>query len=260
VGKRFTLYQDDDSVRGYYRELVPHCFHLLWLQYAKSWDSGAETEYWLELSEVDLDGATDEQMKEVAQYCGSDASEWQRDSVYVAHEFASYGLKAPLLNLSGNNAGALLKEGRRHSYELDDPEKHEEAMQKPVNQLGSTAREYFQGGHTFHFAMIRGISKNDTGAKIMAKMYGASDEEIEKVVGAPVPPPVNGCHAQIDMRGISRAGQADDPIAFSSGYMTALAGRGLPLNRKELVDAFIEGYRFGVDVRAGRLVKPSWHK
>ena len=87
---------------------------------------------------------------------------------------ASYGAVAPLEQWAGSNARKLLAEARSESRSLDDPDKYEAAMSRPVNRLGSTAREYAAGD--FDSAIERGLARNDMSAQIMAKMHGIKPE------------------------------------------------------------------------------------
>ena len=261
--KRFKQYEDGDSGLKYWRELTSQCFHLLWLQYTEEYDSSIEVRYWVELMEIDLAATTNLQLEEANKSMGAvwETTQEARDSFWTADMLAEYGAKAVLFHNGGNNKETLLKLGREESYALDDPYQHEEAMCTPVNKMGSTAREYFQGGNVLHLAIARGVAQDQTSSKILAKMHGAKDEEIKRAVGVAAMPPVHSVHASIRLQDISRDGQSDDPLAYSQGYLLALSGGGLPLdNRQQLAGEYVLGYRFGVDVRAGRLAKPAWHR
>lgn len=144
-------------------------------------DSGDR--YAAEMCEVDLRTAD---VKAALDCCGWSAR-FEADGpihpLHLAEMVYSYGQKAPLWSDSGNNAIRLLKEARRAANE-NDPRTgcnilRMMNMQRPVNALGSTAAEYARGD--FESAMVRGIQAHDRGAKIMAKMHGATEEEIAKI-------------------------------------------------------------------------------
>ena len=90
----------------------------------------------------------------------------------IAEAMFSYGAKAPLMDQSGNNRGELLREARRWSGVLDGPEKHESALAKPVNALGSTAHEFARGD--LMGPVLRGVAEGDPKAELMLKMYVAA--------------------------------------------------------------------------------------
>ena len=105
-------------------------------------------------------------------------------------------------------------------------------------------------------AMERGVQKGDATAKIMAKMHGVTPENIEAVEKAG-PRATGSIHASIRMGAIP----SDDPLAFSMGFMNAMAGRGLDqpgTTREELAEAYIAGHKLGWAVRAGDVPRPDW--
>lgn len=84
-----------------------------------------------------------------------------------------YGAYAPLSSELGNNAGKLMREARALSRELElDAEAYEAAMDRPVNRIGSTAREYQAGD--ISSAILRGLGEGRKDAEILAKMGGLS--------------------------------------------------------------------------------------
>lgn len=60
-----------------------------------------------------------------------------------------YGAAAPLWDESGNNYQRLIRAARAHSRSLDDAELHSQAMDRPVNRIGTSARSYMLGEFGF---------------------------------------------------------------------------------------------------------------
>jgi len=85
----------------------------------------------------------------------------------------SYGAKAPLGQWNGNNHAVLRRQARELALELDDPTKYEAAMEKPVNQIGSSAREYQRGD--IQAAVRRGVKAGSVEAEIIHKMQLATE-------------------------------------------------------------------------------------
>jgi len=78
------------------------------------------------------------------------------------------GSKAPLGEWNGNNYQKLIQEAKRRSRELDDPRTYKEAMERPVNKIGSTAKEFQQGDVLS--AVLRGVAGGDPTAELMLKL------------------------------------------------------------------------------------------
>jgi hypothetical protein len=182
---------------------------------------------------------------------------WRLAFAEMCHQ---YGHKAPLDSWTGGRVRKerwdssdcpreLLRAAKRRSRELDDPRERMEALSKPVNAIGSTALEYMQGD--IHSAMERGVRKGDPKAKLMAKIHGASDENIAVVEAAG---PESGRVARITMGKVP----SDDPLAYTMGFMSGRSGAPLDANRDELAEAYIEGYQHGTKVRLGEEPQPDW--
>lgn len=208
-------------------------------------DNEGHDKYVVELSEVDTRVIDDRQWVEVKNSCGWDG---MPDTAEARAECAhGYGLKAPLDSWSGNNLGKLKTQARKRARELKaDPGAYEQQMSRPVNAIGSTAREFGQGN--IHSAMLRGVSAGDDKARLMAKMYGASDTR------GPQGP---GFSCRADMGFVKRQGISDDPIAYTTGFVRAMAGAGLDWERK-LAPAYVEGHKLGLAVRRGDAELPTW--
>lgn len=152
----------------WYRKVADTRYHVIEL--TNMWEATGDksiSQYDVELSEIDI---TCPQLKTAMHSCGPDDEELQDNELVKVEALSSYGAGAPLGSWGGSNARKLIAEARSESRELDDPDKYEAAMSRPVNRLGSTAREYAAGD--FDSAIRRGVERDDPAAKIMAKIGG----------------------------------------------------------------------------------------
>lgn len=131
-------------------------------------DNEGRPTYVVELSLVDLDAIGTEQQAQALRSCGPDDGEELPDA-WLAVVCYEYGCKAPLESWEGNGSTRMLRDARRaaHALKLDSAEL-EERMERSVNRIGSTAREYMTGD--LDSAMWRGVSNADPNAELMAKL------------------------------------------------------------------------------------------
>lgn len=235
--------------------------------------------YVVDLKEIDLDLLSEKDFRAALSCAGPGGDKYgtpEVDDDTLVEALAGCGLYSPLYQESGNNRKMLVRAVKAESRRLEqDQEAYESAMTRPVNALGSTAREFGQGD--LHSAIHRGIAKGDPRACLVGKMHGMQGEvcmipgkDGEKVDkdtetsaqsgGGDVP----GC-AQIGVRtGMVRVGinkvPSDDPLAYFAGFSDAVSGRGKADKTDVLASAYLEGYREGVDVKANRKLLPSWFK
>ena len=117
--------------------------------------------YNVSLSEIDLDVIGPEQLSSALRSCGWELDPRRGvvteggielvvpngivlDSVLV-EACHGYGAIAPIDNTSGSNWRKLMVAARAVSKELDVEAAHETAMDRPVNQLMTSASNYMQG-------------------------------------------------------------------------------------------------------------------
>ena len=132
--------------------------------------SDAEFTYLVELSEVNLGSATPDQLRSALSGCGYNLED-DPDDLQKVEMLHSYGCSAPLGQWEGNAWAKLMKQARAEAKVLaESPEDYETAMERPVNRIGSTAREYQAGD--INSAMLRGMDAGDPCAIIMAKIHG----------------------------------------------------------------------------------------
>lgn len=151
------------------RHIAGTRYHVLRFENCAEWGDGA-TGYHCDLAEVDI--ACDPERLESAMQCvGLDLAEVDEKYHALAkvEALASYGAAAPLWQDGGTNAHALMRAGKRESRELEaSAERYEAAMDRPVNKIGSTAREYAAGD--LNSAILRGLADGDPTADLMARM------------------------------------------------------------------------------------------
>lgn len=205
-------------------------------------DNEGQPRYVVQVREVDLDAAP---VRAAAESCGPGWPVPDGTPDAALTECVSYyGAYAPLWNSSGDNGHALIRQAKRISRELSsDAGAYERAMSRPVNALGSTAREYAAGD--LDSALSRKLAAGDTGARILAQMQ------------APIPPGPLACSIALG------AIPSDDPIAYSMGFMDGFQGRPMPEPEEPedgggLADAYLSGREHGADVRIGRQPMPEW--
>lgn len=210
----------------------------------------APATYNVNLSEIDLTAAPESALNDAYRYYGWDGTEgFLKTDEMKVECLHSYGHKAPLWDKNGNNYSKLMTECRAESAALDDPAAHEAAMNRPVNAAGSTAREFAQGD--IYSAMTRGVREGRTASKLMAKMHGASDENIAAVAASK---PKRVVAFNVNLTEVPN----DDPLPYVTGYMHAMSGSGLSKPRGDLATAYIDGYHIGVEVKSGKAERPTW--
>lgn len=256
LAKFVTLYEDNNAT--YARRVRDNVYHVI--KFTDFVDACGESEakeiggvYGVELKEIDLDVTPQDQIDSAMQCCGQ---EEQPTGYALVECLSDYGCGAPLFDDIGNNRRKLMKAARQTSLEMEnDYEAYEQAMNKPVNAIGSTAREF--GQNDIKSAMVRGVCNDNPEAKIMAKIHGAPDEAIQACVGAIPGRTIYRIH-QHKIQGI------EDPLAYIAGFVDALSGRGKARVDRgscpddELAPAYLEGYKYAVSYKAGDVKRPEW--
>lgn len=104
--------------------------------------------YSVDLSLIGLDVIPPETIASALRSCGfsTGGAEEPLSDVAIAEACHGYGAKAPLDSWMGNNAHKMLREARKaaNSYQRSAV-LLASALDRPVNQIGSTAREYMTG-------------------------------------------------------------------------------------------------------------------
>lgn len=246
MAARFKRIYEDTPGGKYLRRVGTDRYHVLeWIDMddACGSDNAGQPRYVVELSEIDLVEIPDAARQSAIESCGwTDMPDTPEVLVECLH---GYGCAAPLGSWATGNLRRGLRDGRARSAELDDPWEREAAMRRPVNAIGSTAREFMQGD--LHSAIDRGVRAGNPNAKLTARIYGASDEAIEAVE-------TEGPRGAVCLTVNLRKLDSDDPIAYAAGLTAGIAGNGCGdgADRKDLADEYVRGYRDGVARRVAR--------
>ncbi len=231
----------DDTWKEIMRHVADRRFHfvkIIDMDDACGSDNKGQPKYHGELRQVDLNDVSERQLQDALKCCGAENEENLNDE-WKARCCAEYGCAAPLWDESGGDRRELERKGKRESRALDDPDALEERMDRPVNKIGSSAREFARGD--FDSALSRGLAEGNQSAQILAQMQ------------SPLPRD-QGLSAQVDLHAMP----SDDPIAYMAGFMDGFQGSEMPAEREELAEAYIQGRSHGADVRLGRQPKPEW--
>jgi len=132
--------------------------------------------YVVEVVLVDLEAIPRQQIDAAKASCGYDTEE---TDAAVAEMCFQHGCKAFLWSGSGGNRTRLQRSARSEAHSLLDPGELSEAMDRPVNALGSTAREYMAGD--LASAIVRGVEAGQPAARLMARLYGVPDSAMDDV-------------------------------------------------------------------------------
>jgi len=145
---------------SWYRKIKKDVYHVITVFNWK--DSVGEKEakeigaiYNISLDEIDLSIIPKEGIDKALEYCGLDQMEnineikesnKLKDQLILVESLKSYGQFAPLHSRNGNNFKKLFKECKNISNQISyDYGLHELYMEKPVNKIGTNARNYMLG-------------------------------------------------------------------------------------------------------------------
>jgi hypothetical protein len=132
-------------------------------------DADPHEKYIVELREVDL---SSQLLHEALECYGPEEpdglTDCQKRLMYI-DALANYGAYAPLGGWAGRNARRLLAGARAESRALEENvAAYEKAMSRPVNRIGSTAREYQAGD--IQSAITRGVADGRLEAELMLRL------------------------------------------------------------------------------------------
>lgn len=166
-----------------------------------------------------------------------ETSEQKPNNDEMAEMLFSYGLFSPMGEFNGNAEKPLRTACRRLVEEfIRNADKLEDALDRPVNQIGSTARDFGYGNITAGLDRYReaggvGNATND----LMLKLHNVDP--------------------MADMRHF----RADDPLAWNTGFMAGFAGKSITAYEAEgdLAPAFKNGFGYGVKAKAKEVPYPK---
>ena len=140
-----------------------------------------QPKYAVDLAEIDLILQADN-LDAAMSCCGITDDMITDDNRNVAsvEALSSYMGGAPLGQWSGNNYLDLITQAKRESNRLTtDADYYDTQMSRPVNKLGSTAREIQTGD--MNSALMRGIESGDKSAWLMGKIQGLSHTDMSTI-------------------------------------------------------------------------------
>lgn len=221
-------------------------------------DNEGRPRYLVELCEVDLDAIPSTTIEAAKKCCGLTPPFNRQENpsdLAIAEACLQYGAKAILFSQDTNSRVRGIRAASKESYILQkDIDKHTTAMNRVVNQLGSTAREFMQGD--LDSATIRGIVAKNSKAELCAKMAGVP-EEARKELQASTLKSAQICIVRLNHPELKELSDGD-PIAYWAGFSDGNVGSSIPPGRDKLAGAYIKGYKHGVEVRTGAKPKPDW--
>jgi len=237
-------FQGDVNVLGYGGTFIRHVggrrYHAIRfdnMDEACGSDNDGQPKYHGSLVEVDLDLAN---IQAAADSWGEDPS--AHADVWLAFMVTSYGEYAPLVDEAGNNGHGIIRNLKRESREIEgDSERHEGLMNRPVNAIGSTARELQSGD--IQSALSRGLRAGDESAGIMATMMKPRQPVSLGLLTE------DGLTSEVTID-MSLTG-SDDPIAFSYGFSCGMRGEPRDRNTRKLAAEYLRGHAEGLRVFDG---------
>lgn len=185
---------------------------------------------------VDLDATAEDTIASALQYCGVDLDDLDPEyhDVAIVESLVSYGAAAPMGTYTDKSYPERARAAARRAAEelIADSDACEEALNRPVNRLGSTAAEYARGD--FAPAIERGVLAGEPNARLTARIHG------------------------VDQWAIDDARPADF-LPYVAGYATAMAG-GAKESGDDIAPEYFLGYERGERVRKGEAPAPGWIK
>jgi hypothetical protein len=117
-------------------------YHVIRFENCEEWGDGA-TGYHCDLSEVDT---SNPQLASAQRSCGYDGTVNESLPLCQVYCLHAYGAHAPLWQQAGTNARELIRAAKRESRLLQrDSAEYEDRMDRPVNAIGTSARNYGLG-------------------------------------------------------------------------------------------------------------------
>jgi len=179
---------------------------------------------------VDLSEVPESEIASAFECCGfdPDESDYTGDNLnWVKVEcLVDYGVASPMGEHSDPHYPERARAAARREVEelIADSAQVERMLDRPVNAIGSTARDFGKGD------VMAGLDR-----------YKRAKESASLSVNMSTVP-------------------SDDPIAYVHGYQTGATGGGLPADREDLAPAWLEGHELGRRVLAGDTEPPAWAK
>ena len=193
-------------------------------------ESGIDTHI-SQVCRVDLTEVPQKEIDSALESCGPDFDYWPQPISAEDREWAiveslvDYGCGAPMGEHSHPYRADVARASARREVEelIADSDKCEAMLDRPVNRIGSTARDFGRGD------VMAGLDR-----------YTRAKEASSLSVNFGTVP-------------------SDDPIAYTYGYQQGACGAPIAED-DDLAPAYIEGHALGCKVLAGEVEPPTWAK
>jgi len=185
---------------------------------------------------VDLSETSEESIAGALECCGVDLEEYdipEKAQAWVKVEcLVDYGAAAPMGEHTHPHRADVARANARREVEelIADADQLAAMLDRPVNGLGATAREYAAGDMSS--AIERGVQAGKPESRIVAKMYGVDQFAIDN-------------------------SKPTDFLPFVMGYMEAM-NEGKRSIEEDLAPEYGLGFDRGERVRKGEVPAPSW--
>lgn len=230
---KWTVLMDGDDLKEC-REIAPGMYQVIDItDMIAACGEGTDSEpFHGSLSLVDLNALSDKDKYDALRCIGAE-NDGNMPVLGLVDACHSYGHYAPLANVDTKGSVVARRKLRSEAKGLIDADALDAALDKVVNKIGSTAREFMRGDFTS--AMQRGAEAGDPTARLMAKMHGVPQDVIDDV-------------------------RPDDFLPYVMGYMRALGGQDVNDADDDYAPEYTRGFERGLRVRRGECPAPSWLK
>ena len=163
----------------WYRQVGDGLYHVIELiNMVDAFGDDVDFTYMVTLQEIDVESQNVREIMDQYGITPADTDDMDADAITCI--ILDAGRYIPLLDVSGGNYRLLLRHAKQESRRIaSDHNLHLSLLQRPVNAIGSTALEYSQGD--FKSAMIRGIAKGDSTARLLGRIHGATNDDMDAV-------------------------------------------------------------------------------
>lgn len=158
------------------------------LDFVNMWDATGDDsgpQYVCEVNYVDLKVVPDREMASALRSCGPSQEDLEgmskKDQMFaIMVALHDYGIKAPLHTVEGSRADSVRAEARRYAEDcMSDPALMESSLDRTVNKIGSSARDFMYGDIDAGLRraaedIAAGRRAPTTEERILMKMYAAS--------------------------------------------------------------------------------------
>ena len=233
-GKWTTMYDDSGTFKEC-RKVGDRQYQVIEVLDLYEWmgerDTDESGDRWSgDLSFIDINEVPEKKMESAKRSCGWDNMDMHHDESIV-EMLHSYGCKAPIGDCR-DTTERKCKHSMRHEA-MEALTDLEDRLEKTVNKIGSTAREFMQGN--IMGGLRRSVEAGQPEARLMAKMYGVDEYAIDDV-------------------------RPDDWMPYWIGYLDGIHG-GEPMKdepKGSISPEYFRGYERAKRVVKGECPAPGW--